>query len=34
MDWTGAAPTRNSGCALLDILAMVAMGAGLEELGL
>jgi hypothetical protein len=32
MDWTGAAPTRSFGCALLGILVMVAMETGLGEL--
>lgn len=31
MVWTGAAPIRNCGCALLGILVMVAMETGLEE---
>ena len=32
MDWTGAAPMRNSGSAMLGILVMVAMEPGLKEL--
>lgn len=32
MDWTGAAPTKNYGFALLDILVMVAMEIGQEGL--
>lgn len=32
MDWTGAAPTKNYGYALLDTRAMVVMGTGQEEL--
>jgi hypothetical protein len=32
MDWTGAAPIRSFGCALLGILVMVAMETGPGEL--
>ena len=32
MDWTGAAPTRSYGYALLDTQVMVAMETGQEEL--
>lgn len=34
MDWTGVAPITNSGFAMLDTLAMVAMEVGLEGLEL
>ena len=33
MDWTGAAHTRSYGCAMLGILATVAMEIGQEALG-
>ncbi|KAB5551746.1 hypothetical protein DKX38_009057 [Salix brachista] len=33
MDWTGSAPTGNSGYVLLGVLVMVAMEIGLDELG-